>query len=270
MTTVEAVSDDKRNIHERLVDVSASIDFIAKDLSNERFKARGIDDVFAAFHGPLGLHGISLLPDYELLGSEFITSTNGQRQHAATVKGTFTWVGLQGDAVTSSGIGFAIDSSDKAFNQAMQAAFKYVVLQQFTVPVGDVDADSKNVDLGHTQRAPTPAPAPGIAQQVAQRAANTNSGKAQTGPQGKKAYALSKKLEQDFGWSREQYLDAVELFGGEGVRDDRNLTFDQISALIKHLMAAAGQSEDSAYTPQGPPPAEAPPASGYGWDEEPF
>ena len=67
--------------------------------------------------------------------------------------------------------GEAMDSSDKATNKAMSAAYKYACIQTFSIPVTgepDADADSPQVpadtekaqeQVGRTPRAKSPAPA---------------------------------------------------------------------------------------------------------------
>jgi|SRR6185437_6577529 len=105
----------------------------------------------------------------------------------------------------------------------------------------------------------------GLKGAVAERAAATkarNSEKDITKGQSSNLFRLFKKLEAEQGWDRDQYSDAIELYGGDGVRDDRKLNFQQASDLIGYLKKIAGEEEVP------PPPAEEPSYNHF--EDEPF
>src|SRR6185437_2346540 len=89
------------------------------------------------------------------------------------------------------------------------------------------------------QRTATSNPAQsGLKGTVASKAAATkarNGDKEQTKGQSSNLYRLFKKLEDQQGWDRDTYSEAIEMICGEGIRDDRKINFQQSSDLIGYL-----------------------------------
>ena len=119
---------------------------IAKDRTNEaqRYKFRGIDEVYGALAPLLPKHGLIVVP--RILSRECVerTSKSGSAQFYVTVAAEFDFIATaDGSKVTARTYGEAQDSADKATNKAMSAAYKYAAFQTFCIPTeGDNDADA--------------------------------------------------------------------------------------------------------------------------------
>ena len=128
---------------------------IAKDGVNEqqKYKFRGIDQVYSALSPLLAKHGLCVLPrvlSYDR--TERTTMKPGYQGGPAkesttfyvTVEAEFDFVAVaDGSKHTIRTIGEAMDNGDKATNKAMSAAYKYAAFMAFAIPTeGDNDADA--------------------------------------------------------------------------------------------------------------------------------
>lgn len=104
---------------------------------------RGIDDVYNALAPLLAEHGLCVLP--RILTRDLVErkSAKGNPLFYVTVEAEFDFVSSDdGSAHTVRTFGEAMDSSDKATNKAMSAAYKYAAFMAFAIPTeGDNDAD---------------------------------------------------------------------------------------------------------------------------------
>lgn len=149
---------------------------IGKDRVNEhqRYKFRGIDEVLNAINPLLVEAGIVLLPSYsgELVAKRGQTD-KGKEVYAAEVTLSLSFVSTEdGSSCVVVTRGEASDSSDKATNKAMSAAFKYAMLQTFCIPTEErKDADADHIEVAAVPDAATPASAAtrvaGIKKQIA-------------------------------------------------------------------------------------------------------
>lgn len=107
------------------------------------YSFRGIDDFVQALSPILSRHGVILLPN---AGEPTITqhpTARGGIQFMCIVRVEWTIVGPRGDTLIAATIGQALDSSDKAANKSMSAAFKYALGQVFAIPnIGWAEQDS--------------------------------------------------------------------------------------------------------------------------------
>lgn len=223
-------------VHEALRTVGEKVGVIQKALVNadSRYNAIGVDDVRLAFHQPLIEAGVTVLPQYRLLTSEFV----GERTRWCTVEGTFVFVGPAGDVATVVTIGEACDTSDKAMNQAMQAAFKYAFIQAFCIPSGEVDADSKSPS------ATRPASGQGFKERVGQAAGRATSQSSQSytirdpdAPVSDRQLGLIRGKARALGFDDERLIEESELVLDTEVEDIASLTKGQASTLIEALIA---------------------------------
>lgn len=108
------------------------------------YNFRGIDDVYNAIAPLLAQHGLCILP--RILGrtcEERQTKAGGAIFYV-TVEAEFDLVCAEdGSKHTVRTFGEAMDTSDKATNKAMSAAYKYAAFQTFAIPTeADNDADA--------------------------------------------------------------------------------------------------------------------------------
>jgi hypothetical protein len=124
---------------------------ISKDRKNEqqKYKFRGIDDVYNALAPSLSRHKLVILPRVLSRTCEERATNSGGRMNYVTVEAEFDIVsGEDGSMHTVRTIGEAMDSADKATNKAMSAAFKYAAFQAFCIPTeGDNDADASTPQI---------------------------------------------------------------------------------------------------------------------------
>lgn len=133
---------------------------ISKDRTNQhqRYKFRGIDDVFNALSPALADAGLVIMPRVDERTATTGTTSKGAIQYHVVLKVNYDLVSCKDGSIHCvSAYGEGMDTSDKATNKAFAAAYKYMALQTFCVPVeGQDDADSHSPQ----QNAHTPAPAP--------------------------------------------------------------------------------------------------------------
>jgi len=130
---------------------------ISKSRTNTQgasYKFRGIDDVYNTLSPLLAKHGLCILP--RVLSRECVERQSGAGKPLfyVTVDAEFDFVSAEdGSKHTVKTFGEAMDSSDKATNKAMSAAFKYAAFQAFAIPTeGDNDADASTPDVAPRQR----------------------------------------------------------------------------------------------------------------------
>lgn len=122
---------------------------IGKDRTNStpgaNYKFRGIDDVYNALAPLLAEHGLCILPRVVAHTlNERGKTKNGNAIFSAVVDAEFDFVSADdGSCHVIRTVGEAMDSSDKATNKAMSAAYKYAAFMAFAIPTeGDNDADA--------------------------------------------------------------------------------------------------------------------------------
>lgn len=147
-------------VHEALSAVMKSIGAVKKDAWNDhqKFKFRGIDDLHNACYGPLCEHGVVVLPEVVEAAYEDVKTSTGKPARQATLRVRYTFVGPEGDTLSVTSQGEAMDSADKATSKALAMAFKYALLQTFVLPTeGQDDGDSHTPERGVETPAPQPA-----------------------------------------------------------------------------------------------------------------
>ena len=133
-----------------MVDIAR--DGIAKDRENiqQKYKFRGIDDVYNALAPLLAVHNLIIKPKCLTRDVTERTGRSYDGKPGATL--IYVVVAMEFELISAldgsrevSGpfYGEAMDSGDKATNKAQSAAFKYFAMQQFVIPTeGDNDADA--------------------------------------------------------------------------------------------------------------------------------
>jgi hypothetical protein len=124
---------------------------IAKGGTNtfDNYKFRGIDAVLNALAPILAKNGVVLVPSVDESEIRTISSGSGKAMNHCKVKMSFTFYDSEGDSITHTFHGEAMDRGDKSLNKAATAAYKYFLFQAFTIPVeGTPDADSETHEIG--------------------------------------------------------------------------------------------------------------------------
>jgi len=126
---------------------------IAKNRTNlqpgANYSFRGIDDVYAALSPLLAKHKLVVIPRVTHRECVERKSAKGNPLFNVTVHAEFDFVSaLDGTTHTAATFGEAMDSSDKATNKAMSAAYKYAAFMTFAIPTeGDNDADGTTHEI---------------------------------------------------------------------------------------------------------------------------
>lgn len=124
---------------------------ISKDQTNtfDKYKFRGIDDVYNTLAPLLSKHGLLILPRVLERHSEERTSQKGGALFYVTVAVEFDFIAAaDGSSHTIRAYGEAMDRGDKGTNKAMTAAYKYACFEAFCIPVvGSDDADSETHEV---------------------------------------------------------------------------------------------------------------------------
>jgi hypothetical protein len=123
---------------------------IAKGDTNtfDNYKFRGIDAVLNALAPILAKNGVVLVPSVDESEIRTISSGSGKAMNHCKVKMSFTFYDSEGDSITHTFHGEAMDRGDKSLNKAATAAYKYFLFQAFTIPVeGTPDADSETHEI---------------------------------------------------------------------------------------------------------------------------
>lgn len=128
-----------------LAQIKSAVGAVGKDERNasQGFNFRGIDAVVNAVAQHLIDNEVSVLPNVRTF--EYSTVEVGRNRtpmgHARVVV-EYTFVGPEGDTLTGSAPGEAMDSGDKATAKAMSVAYRTFLLQALTLPTTDTDPDA--------------------------------------------------------------------------------------------------------------------------------
>ena len=119
---------------------------IGKNQRNDfdKYQYRGIDDVLNALAPILARNGVLIVPSVVEKEQRQVTTQKGGVMNFATLRVDYTMYDSEGDSITHTAYGEAMDRGDKSINKAMTAAYKYFVFQAFCVPLVGHDADSES------------------------------------------------------------------------------------------------------------------------------
>jgi len=124
---------------------------ITKDRRNQAqgYSFRGIDDCYNAVAPLLAKHGLCILPRVLSRDVREVTNAKGTLLFYTAVTVEYDFVSAEdGSKHTISMFGEAMDSGDKATNKAMSAAYKYAVMQAFSIPTeGDNDTENNTHEV---------------------------------------------------------------------------------------------------------------------------
>ena len=137
---------------------------ISKSRKNQtpgaQYNFRGIDEVYNTLAPMMAEHGLCILPrivDHSL--TERGKTSRGNAIYSAVVTAEFDFVSADDGSIhVVRTMGEAMDSSDKATNKAMSAAYKYAALMTFAIPTeGDNDADAHTPEVVAQEKPAKPA-----------------------------------------------------------------------------------------------------------------
>lgn len=132
------------DIYQTMINVMKDVDVIKKDNYNkiQKFKFRGIDDVYNVLHPICVKHGLLSVPTkvFDFTTEEKQTS-NGGRLFFRMFTVEFTFYALDGTKITSQVRAEGMDTGDKASSKGMATAHKYALIQAFAIPTEESHND---------------------------------------------------------------------------------------------------------------------------------
>lgn len=117
------------------------------------FQFRGVDAVVNAVAPALRRHGVVVTP--EVLAVERVTTATraGNSMLNVYVTTRFTFHGPAGDTMSTTVLGEAADSGDKATSKAQSVALRVALLQALMLPTDEPDPDSQGYERGSAETA---------------------------------------------------------------------------------------------------------------------
>jgi len=149
-------------IYAALVGVMHDIGAISKNRESkfgERYKYRGIDDVFNALQPVLVKHNVVMLPTIEHFDMDTYTTGKGATMLHTIMRVRFDFFcAVDGSSASSTVQGEGADKGDKGVNKAHSSAMKSCVFQALCIPVEsggmiDSETDSPNAKTAPRKRA---------------------------------------------------------------------------------------------------------------------
>lgn len=145
-------------IYSLIPKIMGEVGAITKDRTNDfqKYKFRGIEDIYVAFHPVLVKYGVFCAPQVLRVTSSEHQNDKGKTAFRVLLEINHKFYADDGSFVEVITCGEGVDSGDKASNKAMSAAFKYAFIELFCNPTEDVDDSDRE--------SPTvqPAGAPGV------------------------------------------------------------------------------------------------------------
>lgn len=137
---------EKPEIYGRIADAMNDIEAIGKNQQNQmqKFKFRGIDDLYNSLHGILAKNKIFTVIDVLGDNEQQKTTKSGGALIYRTLKIKYTCYTTDGSSISGTVLGEAMDSGDKAANKAMAVAHKYFLTQLFAIPYENMDDPDKD------------------------------------------------------------------------------------------------------------------------------
>lgn len=109
----------------------------------QNFSFRGIDAVVNAVAPALREHGVIVMPEVlEHTYSTVEVGRNRTQMEHVIVRVKYTFTGTEGDSLSCTVLGEAMDAGDKATPKAMSVAFRIALLQALALPTDEPDPDS--------------------------------------------------------------------------------------------------------------------------------
>lgn len=143
---------EPQNVYQKIARVTKKLSEVGirKNQTNtfDKYKFRGIDDVYNALAPAISEVGLVILP--EVLEREVVErqAKGGGALFYVTLKVRYHFVSADDSSKhVVEAYGEAMDRGDKATNKAMSAAYKYACFQTFCIPTEAQDADSETHEV---------------------------------------------------------------------------------------------------------------------------
>jgi hypothetical protein len=216
-------------IHKKILAVMSEIEAIGKTRDNvqQRYKFRGIDDVYNEVQPLMVKHGLYMRAEILSDRSEERAAKSGGALIYRIINMRYYFIAEDGSFITTDAIGEGMDSGDKAGPKAMSIAQKYAVLQVFMIPTED-PKDSEN-------DSPDPKPKPKAATRPAATRAFVRMTKAQSNLIHDLVSQYRELTKADISSVAADIMKKIEIFHGKGVASSNDFTSEMADTAIKAL-----------------------------------
>ncbi len=217
-----------------MVAIMRDMKAIKKDGYNQgqKFKFRGIDDVYNTLNPILAEHGVFIAPEVLETTREERQSKSGGVMAHVTTKVRYAFYAEDGSSVSCIVTGEGMDSGDKATPKALSIAMKYALFQTFCIPTEDIaDPDADSYEVAPKQAAQQPRQQAPRQQQPEQRQEQLVQGKPvdTVSPTMRKLFAV---LGERGFKKREDSLAELTRFFGRQITSRADLTDNEASEYI--------------------------------------
>lgn len=144
--------EESKLIYERIAAVMQDLGAVDKEQINQqqRFKFRGIDDIYNAVHKTMAKHKV--FTTHEILNREQreVKTKNGNLGFHYRIFYRFHFHTVDGSSVSTDVDGEGIDYGDKGYNKCLSIAHKYALISTFCIPTKeDSDPDKHSHQIAH-------------------------------------------------------------------------------------------------------------------------
>lgn len=143
---------ETKNIAQTLIEVTQEVGLsgIGKNDVNQiqKYKYRGIDAVYNTLNTIFGKCGLVIIENVTKFHTEERATKTGGTMITRIVEVEYKLLASDGSFEMAKSIGEANDTSDKAMNKAITAAYKYLMFQLFCIPLvgNEGDADNNTIE----------------------------------------------------------------------------------------------------------------------------
>lgn len=135
-------------VQEAIAQVALEVGAIGKNAQMEsgpaRYNYRSLDDLVNAVHEPLARNNVTFSPaTIQVISEDKGSTRSGTTQYHIRAIVTYRVYGPSGDFIQASVLAEALDTSDKASNKLMSAAYKYAISQVLSIPFAMDDQDAE-------------------------------------------------------------------------------------------------------------------------------
>ncbi len=226
--------------------VMADLKPVGKNQQNfeQKFKFRGIDDMYNALQPVMAKHGVFCVP--KILNREIreVTSRNNTAGFHRVIQYRIRFYASDGSWVDAFVDGEGTDYGDKGSNKCLSIAMKYAMITVFAVPTGEsADPDGE-----------TPPEAQNYGPRQSSGGRRTNGPRTITDKQVKRWYAIFRGEFTDdnpFGWTADQVKEIIKTSLGKGLDDLVKQEYDAYEAKFKKV--SYQQATEAIAANQAPP-----------------
>lgn len=132
------------NLHQRLIEVRKSVEYLKKDASGHQFKYVSSSQTLGTLRKSMDEQGVLLVPSVLSKEISMKPTKNGTERFFTELSMRFTWVNAEKpeEAISCDWYGQGLDDGEKGVGKALTYAEKYFLLKFFNIATDADDPDS--------------------------------------------------------------------------------------------------------------------------------